>query len=668
MALASKKKKIFDGRYEILSIVGRGKRSVVYHARHITGAPVEVALKILVKQKDSASLTDSLRKEALAMVSSRHKYVVRLDDFHSLGDLCYLSMEYAPGGDLRKYLTSRKELLGAKQCELFLIQSLEALSFIHQAGIIHRDLKPDNILVVSDTEIRIADFGVAVLPGEESTIEELERGVGTMSYMAPEVLKGEFYDKRSDIYALAVSFYEMASGTHPFENAPLAKQLEVREDKNIPHLKQIAPHIPDYVANAIMQALKYNPDERFQSARDFVQAILTNREQSNEDPLKAAPGKKPLAQTEKKPAARSDQAPQTKTSQKPEPKQAQKPRGALDAIKQVTAETRPTLKESESNKHEGREGTEQSKEPVTKETQKTAGAETNGTKKSASRLLKSIPSENEESLQPVASATRPGQGKTSDSQPEKTAAADQKKDALKTKPQKKIRLNAEKTEAAAIEQTAGPSPQQHTLAAKAGLNAEEIRKRSARLRASTESDPGLASPLATVSSREKAERVRRLKYSLTIAIIIATLVVIDFSTGHKISKAATQVAASVFSSSESSVDYLPKFNADGLTFPALQPGVYNGKIEGMLPGETASLTFISLPDAEQIITLIGADGFSPAYTPYSKVSPDSPLRLRINGFIIDLYGAVENDVLRGEFINRTTGDRGSWSAEPMKGS
>ena len=96
MALPSNtKRKIFDGRYEVLSIVGRGIDSVVYHARHVSGSNQEVALKVLLNHKNPTLLSERLRKEALTLVSCRHKYVVRLDDFHSVDNLCYLSMEYA---------------------------------------------------------------------------------------------------------------------------------------------------------------------------------------------------------------------------------------------------------------------------------------------------------------------------------------------------------------------------------------------------------------------------------------------------------------------------------------------------------------------------------------------------------------------------------------------
>ncbi len=274
MAEASKKKKIFDGKYEILNIVGRGACSVVYHARHVTGDNADVALKVLLDKRSDGSKAELLRKEALAMVSARHKYVIRLDDFHCVGELAYLSMEYAPESDLRKYVKRTSGKLGPIQGQLFLIQSAEALNFTHQAGIIHRDIKPDNILVISDKEVRLGDFGVAVLPGEKSSINELQQGVGTMSYMGPEVLEGVAYDQRSDIYALGVSFYELLSSVHPFENAPLMKQLEIRKDGAYPPLDKLNPSLPKQLVAAIAKCMSYNPSDRFQTAKELVQSLL----------------------------------------------------------------------------------------------------------------------------------------------------------------------------------------------------------------------------------------------------------------------------------------------------------------------------------------------------------------------------------------------------------
>jgi serine/threonine protein kinase len=274
---ATTKKKIFDDRYEILSIVGRGAHSVVYHAKYINTPHNEVALKVLVNKAGDSSATDQLRREALAMVASRHKYTIRLDDFHSVGQVSYLAMEYAPHGDLRKYINSQSGKLPIIQIERFFLQIAESLAFMHKAGILHRDIKPDNILVVNDRQARLADFGVAVLPGEVSSIEELQKGVGTMDYMAPEILEGIECTKRSDVYLLGITFYEILTGLQPFANIPLIEVISKRRTENITAPRLLREEAPQYLEDVIMRAIDFDPAKRYESAVHLFEA-LTSRQ------------------------------------------------------------------------------------------------------------------------------------------------------------------------------------------------------------------------------------------------------------------------------------------------------------------------------------------------------------------------------------------------------
>lgn len=277
---SAKTKKIFDGRYEILSIIGRGARSVVYHARHVSSPTTQVALKVLIDQKGKNPSAERLRREALAMVSCRHRYVARLDDFHSVGSLCYLSMEYAPESDLRNFARKKGGTVAVDLAERFLKQCAEAIAFIHRAGIIHRDIKPENILVMNEKEIRITDFGVALLPGEECSIADLQSGVGTMNYMAPEILEGRPADQRSDLYALGVVFYELLSGKNPFEGAPLAKQIDVRKNENYANLSKVNPEIPQYLSDLILQCMRYDADARFNTGDELLTNLLNKKSDS----------------------------------------------------------------------------------------------------------------------------------------------------------------------------------------------------------------------------------------------------------------------------------------------------------------------------------------------------------------------------------------------------
>jgi serine/threonine-protein kinase len=149
------------------------------------------------------------------------------------------------------------------------------MEFIHATGVIHRDIKPDNILVISPNEIRVADFGLALLPGDELDLEELQNGVGSLSYLPPEMLGGEFYDSRSDLYSLGVCFYEAMAGFHPFESAPLSEQQSARLDQNIKPLHEVNSLIPRNVSAVVATLMRHSADQRFQTAMEALRALST---------------------------------------------------------------------------------------------------------------------------------------------------------------------------------------------------------------------------------------------------------------------------------------------------------------------------------------------------------------------------------------------------------
>lgn len=365
MVEASKTKRIFDGRFEIIGIVGRGSQSVVYHARNALAPDTHVALKVLVNNKSKAknaqaeSLGEQLRKEALAMVAARHRYVIRIEDFHSIDSLCYLSMEYAAEGDLRKYINARNGKLPIAQAQRFFKQIAEALSAVHKSGIIHRDIKPDNILVVNDREVRLGDFGVAVLPGDESSIEELQRGVGTFSYMAPEVLEGIESKEAADIYSLGLTFYEMICGTHPFENVNLIDQLKARQIENVKKPSALNNQVTPELEAAILKCMAYDKKERFQSAQeilDFMSKPQTAAKQKNTADAKLTPKATPLPQVPTQPEtqapvdlrpAQKPVQPKTETSaQQPiSPIAAQAAQAFVNAQKPIIEEPKQTTEQ-----------------------------------------------------------------------------------------------------------------------------------------------------------------------------------------------------------------------------------------------------------------------------------------------------------------------------------
>jgi serine/threonine protein kinase len=280
------KRKIFDERYEIVSIVHRGHDHVMYVARRLfndetdawrTGRFASIAIKVRLERGSNSGIT---RNVAMAIVAARHHYVVRLYDFHSSGELAYIAMEFAPELDLRTYMRKMRGALSPLQGELFLLQAAEALNSTHQAGVLHCGIEPEHILVMSAHEIRLAGFGEAVSPGEKPSLDSLRSRLNA-KYAAPEVLAGIGHDRRSDIYALGATFYEVLTGVNPFEHEPMNRQLEIRKDGVFPPIHTVRCDLPAYLAQVIMKAMRYDPAARFESGRAVAQALLSGAQDAH---------------------------------------------------------------------------------------------------------------------------------------------------------------------------------------------------------------------------------------------------------------------------------------------------------------------------------------------------------------------------------------------------
>lgn len=619
MALAQKKKKIFDGRYEVLSIVGRGACSVVYHARHAMTTSSEVALKVLLNQKGGSSNTDRLRKEALAMVSSRHRYVVRLDDFHSVKDLCYLSMEYAREGDLRKYSQKLGGKLPIAQAEMFFRQAAEALNFVHRVGITHRDIKPDNILVLNEKETRLTDFGVAVLPGELASLEDLKAGVGTMSYMAPEVLEGLRCDKLSDIYALGVTFYELITGIHPFENVPLIKQLEIREDKNVTPITKLAKDISPLLAEVIMRCLQYHSDQRFQTMGELVRFL-------NQD--SAAAAKSSQAATQQKPADKQAQRKNPNEQQSAKSTPQQQPQREKPSQQNRGSQAQPSSSKVKEFPREKRPP-----EPVIEEKAK---------EKVAPPPVKEpeviVPVEEPE-IEPFI------EDSSSSELSEESEAALEDEFA--------IDLNEPEGEFIIDSPQKPIQPLRDPSAGRLRPNDKPLRDKpniSKRERKSTQSKPWL----------------------FNLFVIGLLLYAGNYLLGKIFN-------FSLFGSSEPaqvqnvSIEAgIPAVTEALTSFPQLPAGMYTGTIENLNAAKKLSLILISLPDVQKLVVIIGQEGWTPEVVSIENKEAEkgketsSRIRVASNGVVMDLVGEVQNDTVVGTYLNAITGEEGQWQVTPVK--
>lgn len=260
--------KRLDGRYEIEEVIGVGGMAVVYKAYDSIDDRT-VAVKIL---KDEYLANEEFRRrfknESKAIAVLSHQNIVKVYDV-SFGDrLQYIVMEYIEGITLKEYIGQRG-VLDWNETLYFIIQVLRALQHAHDKGIVHRDIKPQNIMLLENGTIKVADFGIARFNhGETKTISE--KAIGSVHYMSPEQAKGEATDEKADIYSVGVMLYEMLTGKLPFEadNAVSVALMQVQSDAALP--RTINPAIPMGFEQITMKAMQKSTKERYQTAAEML--------------------------------------------------------------------------------------------------------------------------------------------------------------------------------------------------------------------------------------------------------------------------------------------------------------------------------------------------------------------------------------------------------------
>ncbi|HET7294839.1 MAG TPA: protein kinase [Vicinamibacteria bacterium] len=241
---------VVGGRYEILDELGAGGMATVFKAQD-RALDVSVALKVLkASPTRDPELAQRFRSEIKLAWRVRHRNVCGIHEYGEDGDLLYISMELVEGKDLRRLLREGGPLAWEQAYDVA-IQIAEGLEAIHEAGVIHRDLKPANITRDARGLVRLMDFGIAKVWGEDSGGGATRTGhvVGSPEYMSPEQVRGESLDFRSDLYALGLVIFELFTGRGPFPAetpaAAMMRRLERDPDWDSPLARQIpGPALP----------------------------------------------------------------------------------------------------------------------------------------------------------------------------------------------------------------------------------------------------------------------------------------------------------------------------------------------------------------------------------------------------------------------------------------
>lgn len=271
--------KRLDGRYEIHDLIGVGGMAYVYR----TYDRVEdrwVAVKILKEEfSNNSDFLRRFRNESKAIAVLSHPNIVKVFDV-SFGDkIQYIVMEYIDGITLKQYI-EQEGVIRWNEALHFTTQILLALEHAHDKGIIHRDIKPQNIMLLRDGTIKVADFGIArFLQSETQTMTD--KAIGSVHYIAPEQARGDYITDKADIYSVGVMLYEMITGKLPFEadNAVSVALMQLQAKPVMP--REQNPNIPRGLEQITMKAMEKNPVDRFQSAGEMLDDIDALRRNPN---------------------------------------------------------------------------------------------------------------------------------------------------------------------------------------------------------------------------------------------------------------------------------------------------------------------------------------------------------------------------------------------------
>jgi serine/threonine protein kinase len=277
------------GKYEIVAYIATGGVAAVYRAMD-SDLGRDVALKVLKPEwHEKPNVLERFRREARHCAKLRHENIVAIYEFGEANGTFYLALEFVDGIDLHEYI-NQKGRLRPQKARRITIQAARALDHLHKHGMVHRDIKPSNFLIAGKKGrkiVKLADLGLArVVREDEFRVTRAGFTVGTIDYMSPEQARDSgAVDIRSDIYSLGCTLYHMLAGQPPFSEGGLAERLYKHLETDPPDIRELNPEVPAALARVLRRMLAKKPDDRYQTPRKLLRALLRLEEADEPAPV-----------------------------------------------------------------------------------------------------------------------------------------------------------------------------------------------------------------------------------------------------------------------------------------------------------------------------------------------------------------------------------------------
>ena len=262
------------GKYKIIEVLGKGAMGIVYKGfdpqieRHVA---LKTIRKELVEEDVAEQTIKRFKNEAQAAGRLTHPGIVGIYEYGEDANTAFIAMEFVQGRGLRDFL-AKHERFSLLDAVSIMGQLLEALDYAHEQGIVHRDIKPANIIMMANGRLKVADFGIARI--SNSNLTSVGAVMGTPSYMSPEQFAGSQVDRRADLFSCGVVFYELLTGSKPFEGATETIAYKICHAEHVDPSSASPGRVPPIFDRVIAKALAKKPEMRFQTAREFSEAVL----------------------------------------------------------------------------------------------------------------------------------------------------------------------------------------------------------------------------------------------------------------------------------------------------------------------------------------------------------------------------------------------------------